>query len=53
MSSQNYENQILNAIETVAKKAIETAGYDKTIRGVISSLDDVSTGKYKVKYAFF
>ena len=50
MSSKNYENQILNAIETVAKKAIETAGYDKTIRGVISSLEDVFTGKYKVKY---
>jgi len=50
MSSFNYENQILDAIETMVDKAIENAGYDKTIQGIIVSIEDAAQGKYKVKY---
>lgn len=50
MSSVNYENQILDAIETLVDSAVSKAGYDKTIKATIISLEDEATGKYKVKY---
>lgn len=50
MSSVNYENQILDAIDTLVDNAIDKAGYDKTIQAVIVSLEDVTMGRYKVKY---
>ena len=50
MNSTNYENQILNAIETVVNNAVNNAGYDKTIQAVILENIDSSIGKYKVKY---
>lgn len=50
MSSVNYENQILDAIDTLVENAIDKAGYDKTIQAVIISLEDATTGRYKVKY---
>lgn len=49
MSSVNYTNQILDAVETVAKVAIEAAGYNKTIQATIIQKMNTS-GKYKVKY---
>lgn len=50
MSSTQYEKQILDAIEVIVDRAIDSAGYNKTIRGIISSLEDPTIGKYKVKY---
>jgi len=50
MSSVNYENQILDAIETMVDNAVSKAGYDRTIQGTIISLEDAETGKYKIKY---
>lgn len=49
MSSVDYTNQILDAVETVAKVAIEAAGYNKTIQATIIQKMNTS-GKYKVKY---
>ncbi len=49
MNSANYTNQILDAVETLTNKAIENAGYNKTIQATI--LEKMSkVGKYKVKY---
>ena len=50
MSSVNYENQILNAIETIVNNAVSKANYDRTIRGVVSKCVDESTGKYVIRY---
>lgn len=50
MNSITYENQILDAIETLSNNAINNAGYDKTIKGVIIENIDALSGKYKVKY---
>lgn len=50
MSSVNYENQILNAIETIVDNAVSKANYDRTIRGVVSKCVDESTGKYVIRY---
>ena len=33
-----YENQILDAIETIVNNAVDKAGYDKTIQAKIISL---------------
>ena len=45
-----YENQILDAIETIVNKKVETAGYDRTIQAKIISCDDPTIGKYRVQY---
>lgn len=50
MSSIKYENQILNAIETVVNNAVEKAGYDKTIKAQIIEKTNESIGEYKVRY---
>lgn len=49
MSSVNYTNQILDAVETLTNQAIASAGYNKTIQAVV--MEKMSkAGKYKVKY---
>ena len=50
MSSVDYEGKILDAIDTMITNAVSKAGYDKTIKAVIASLEDAATGKYKIKY---
>ena len=45
-----YENQILDAIETIVDQRVKTAGYDKTIQAKIINCDDPTIGKYKVQY---
>ena len=45
-----YENQILDAIETIVNKKVDTAGYDKTVQAKIIKCDDPTIGKYKVQY---
>ena len=45
-----YENQILDAIETIVNNAVEKAGYDKTIQAKVLSCDDPTIGKYRVQY---
>ena len=45
-----YENQILDAIETIVDQKVKNAGYDKTIQAKIISCDDPTIGKYKVQY---
>lgn len=45
-----YENQILDAIETIVNQRVKTAGYDKTVQAKIISCDDPTIGKYKVQY---
>jgi len=50
MSSVNYENQILDAIETMVDNAVNKAGYDKTIQATILSLEDEAIGKYRARY---
>ena len=46
----NYENKILDAIETVVNNAVSNAGYDRTIQAKIISCIDPTIGKYKVQY---
>ena len=45
-----YENQILDAIETITNQKVKTAGYDKTVQAKIVNCDDPTIGKYKVQY---
>ena len=45
-----YENQILDAIETIVNQKVKTAGYDKTVQAKIVNCDDPTIGKYKVQY---
>lgn len=50
MSSVEYENKILNAIETIVDSSISKAGYDKTIKAIIDKCIDSTSGCYQVKY---
>ena len=50
MNSTDYENRILDAIETITTNAINKAGYDKTIQATIIDSVDNLMGKYAVKY---
>lgn len=50
MDSINYENQILNAIETIVNNTVENAGYDKTIKARILERTNPNIGEYKVRY---
>ena len=45
-----YENQILDAIEMIVDKKVNTADYDKTVQGRIISCEDSTIGKYKIQY---
>ena len=46
----SVNDQILDAIELLAKNSVERAGYDKTIQAQIISCQDKQLGKYKCKY---
>ena len=50
MSSVNYEQKILDAIETMVDNAVNNAEYDRTIKAVIDKCIDAATGKYSVQY---
>ena len=45
----NIENQICDAIQILAERAINQAPYDKTIPALIVECVDTKKGKYKVK----
>ena len=45
-----YENQILDAIETIVNQRVKNAGYDKTIQAKVINCEDPTIGKYKVQY---
>ena len=46
----SVETSILNAIDVIVDRALETASFDKTVRAFIIECVDQSIGKYKVKY---
>lgn len=50
MTTMNIENQVCDAIQILAEKAINQAPYDKTISALIVECVDTAKGKYKVKY---
>lgn len=50
MSSIKYENQIIDAIETIVDNAVKNANYDKTIKATIVEQTNKNIGEYKVKY---
>lgn len=50
MNSQSIENQICDAVQILAERAIDQANYDKTISALIVECVDTLKGKYKVKY---
>ena len=50
MSSKYYEDQLLNAIDTMVDSAVSRADYDKTIRAVVNKCIDQTTGRYEIKY---
>lgn len=48
--AQDYANNILEAIEMIAAKRVNEAGYDKTIKAVVTSADQAAAGQYTCKY---
>lgn len=48
--TNKYENNIIDAIETIVDNAVANAGYDKTIKATIVECVDQTIGKFKVKY---
>lgn len=46
----NYENNFLEAIQLVAKNAIENAQWNQTVKAIIVKAVDLAIGKYLVKY---
>ena len=48
--NNNYDNKILDAMQILIDNAVSRAGYDKTIKAVISKCVDESKGKYVVRY---
>ena len=46
----NYENNILEAIETIVDSSIAKSNYDRTIQATVIKLIDKSLGQYNVKY---
>lgn len=47
---KRIEDTICEAIELIVDKAVNNAGYDKTIQAIIKSCVDETTGKYLVQY---
>lgn len=50
MSNTNIENAICDAVDILVSKAIDNAGYDRTIQAMVLDCVDPSIGKYKIKY---
>lgn len=50
MSVMNYENNLIEAIQTIVDHAVSNAQYDKTIQATIVKAVDPTVGKYMVKY---
>lgn len=48
--AQDYANNILAAIEVLTDKAIKNAGYDKTVKAIVTSADQADVGQYICKY---
>lgn len=46
----NYEDNILEAIETIVDNSIAKSNYDRTIQATIIKIVDKSLGQYNVKY---
>ena len=46
----NYEDNILEAIETIVDNSIAKSNYDRTIQATIIEIVDKSLGQYNVKY---
>lgn len=44
------ENNICQAVEIIAEKVLNNAGYDKTIKALIVNCVNQESGKYKIKY---
>lgn len=50
MTTMNIENQVCDAIQILAERAINQAPYDKTISALIVECVDTTKGKYKIKH---
>lgn len=50
MSNSKLENIILQTIDLITTKKINSAGFNKTIQAKIIKCEDASIGKYKVQY---
>ena len=46
----NIEQAICESIDIIIEKRLNDANFDKTIQATILNCEDVSIGKYKVKY---
>ena len=46
----SVSEKILDAIQILAAKTVERAGYDRTIQAQIISCEDQTIGKYKCRY---
>lgn len=50
MANSNYENKIIDAIETIVDNKVKNAGYNSTLKATIITCIDPTIGKYKVRY---
>ena len=50
MNSNDYENNLLDAIEMVVSDKVSNAQFNKTIQAVVIERTDADLGKYKLKY---
>ena len=48
--ANNYENNIIDAIEQIVNNAVSNADYDRTVKATIVECVDQTIGKFKVKY---
>lgn len=48
--ANNYENNIIDAIEQIVNNAVSKADYDRTVKATIVECVDQTIGKFKVKY---
>lgn len=47
--SNKYANSLIQAVEIISKKLVESAGYDTTVLGIIDQVPDSDDNIYKVK----
>ena len=48
--ANNYENNIIDAIEQIVNNAVSNADYDRTVKATIVECVDQTIGKFKIKY---
>jgi hypothetical protein len=50
MTQDNIQTQLLEAMTNITDYSLSQLAFDKTIQGEITSVQNVDTGEYKVRY---